>query len=776
MKSSSCASDPVSAVLTALGMVHSMKFIPHAAVDSLDGSTLDSPSHGRFVDGFTCRTLVWLLLLICPGSLFAQKVEGEWYVIPGEITTEVYRAIRNDTERAIKRGVQKIVYEFQSRELSEFGPCNDLATFFLQEIKGTVQTIAVVDGPINGNAVLPVLACSVVYMTPQSSIGFNQRALEKSGIIDVTKVAGFMKVGENRGLPVALLIKMLKPELVVYRFDKDGQQFRLSKQQTDDFNLPVSDKHLIGKDDARLQPQEFLRAGTLGLFRADEAEKLGLIKRVYASKNEISTRVGVPIGRNPLPEHPKAAVIEISGDAGNGTYEMALDKVRRAIKEEVNCIIFHMINMNGGPETVASATQLANDLIEKTHGERRIKTIAYIPENCTGTANFIALACDEIVLGPDAKICDVSNLVYQAANVLFDATLINERQQSLINIVQKSGVPEVIVRGMFQPNLELVQVQEVPDPNKPDQNMAVQLKDKTELRPGWVEMSVIKKKGQLLVLTAAQAVEIGLARTILQTKDLGAVQSISEVFRLYGISAGDVIIMRANWLDNLVLFLQHPATTTLLAIVAFLGLILEIKAPGTTVPIIVSAICFLLLFWAHSWLSGQVNALAILLFLLGIVLLAVELFVLPGFGVTGVSGIILMLLGLSLVVVKQWPQTPDEYMVLGRNFGIFSGGLLFSVLGAFAVARFLPSLPMFNWLMLPPPDEETSDAAGTIAPASSPSLLGAVGTAVTELRPVGRACFGDDYIDVTTESGFVDAGRRVQIIEIDGIKVIVKPV
>jgi len=758
-------------------MVPSMKLSPQYAVAPLNTSSSASLPVGRFADAFTVRTLAWLLLLICPGSLLAQhKVEGEWVVIPGEITTETYRALRNDTERAIKRGVQKIVYEFQSKELSEFGPCNDLATFFLQEIKGNVQTIAVVDGPLNGNVVLPVLSCNSVYMTPQGSLGFNQRALEKSGIIDVTKVAGFQKVGANRGKPVALLIKMLKPELVVYRFDKDGQQFRLRKEQCDEFNIPVDDKYLIGKDDARQQPQEFLRAGTLGVYPAEEAEKLGLINRVYANKTEIATRVGVALGRNPLPEHPKAAVIEISGDSGNGTFEMAQDKIRRAIKEEVNCIIFHLINMNGGPETVASATQLANDLVEKTRGERRIKTVAYIPENCSGTANFIAMACDEIVMGPDAKIGDVNNLVYQAANQPYDAALINERQQSLINIAQKSGVSEAIVRGMFQLNLELVQVQEVPDPNKADQNLAMQIKDKTELRPGWVEISVIKKKGQLLVLTAAQAVEVGLARTVIQTKDLGAVQSISEVFRLYGISAGDVIIMRASWLDNLVLFLQHPATTTVLAIIAFLGLILEIKAPGTTVPIIVSAICFLLLFWAHSWLSGQVNALAILLFLLGIVLLAVEIFVLPGFGVTGVSGIILMLLGLSLVVVKQWPQTSEEYMVLGRNFGIFSGGLLFSIFGAFALARFLPSLPMFHWLMLPPPDEETSDAGGGLPPASSPSLLGAVGTAVTELRPVGRACFGDDYIDVTTESGFVDAGKRVQIIEIDGLKVIVKPV
>lgn len=755
-------------------MVHSMKFSPRVRAPH----QLIAAQAGCLA--FHNDLALWLLaccLVFTPAPVHAQPVDGEWFVIPGEITTEVYRTIRNDTERAIKRGVQKIVYEFQSRELSEFGPCLDLSTFLLEGIQGRIQTFAVIDGPINGHACLAVLACRSIYATPRASLGFDQRALEKSGQADVTKVAAYMKVGENRGRPVPLLIKMLKPELVVYRFDRDGLQFRLSKQQCDEFNLPVTDKHLLGKDDVRVQPQEYLRAGTPGIYKADEAEKLSLINRVYQTKAEIATRIGVPMGRSPLPEHPKAAVIEITGDVGNGTYEMAQDKIRRALRENVDCIIFHLINMNGGPETVASATQMANELLDKTRGERRIKTVAYIPETCLGTANFIALACDEIVMGPQAKLGDMTNLVYEKPNQPFERNLISERQQSLINIASKSGVSEVVVKGMFQPDLEIVQVQEVPDPNKPEQNLAIQLKDKAELRPGWNELGIVKKKGMLLVLDAKQAVAIGLARTYLNTKDAaGAAPSINEVFTLYGISAGDVVVMRASWLDNLVLFLQHPATTTLLAILAFLGLILEIKAPGTTVPIIVSACCFLLLFWAHSWLSGQINALAILLFLLGIVLLGVEMFVLPGFGVTGVSGIILMLLSLSLVVVKQWPQTSEEYKALGQNFSIFTGGLIFSILGAFAIARFLPSVPMFNWLMLPAPDEENSEAASTIPPASSPQLLGAVGTAVTELRPAGRACFGDEYIDVTTESGFVEAGKRVQIIEIDGLRVVVKPV
>ncbi|HNK41173.1 MAG TPA: hypothetical protein PL002_08305, partial [Flavobacteriales bacterium] len=171
-----------------------------------------------------------------------------------------------------------------------------------------------------------------------------------------------------------------------------------------------------------------------------------------------------------------------------------------------------------------------------------------------------------------------------------------------------AGVNDAVVKGMFQRDMEIVQVQEVPDPKKLEQNLTVQLKDRNDLRPGWTELGVAKKKGQLLILTATQAVDAGVARKELLAKDMEGQQAINSVYVFYGISPGDVIVMRANWLDNLVLFLQHPATTSLLAIIAFLGLILEIKAPGTTVPIIVSAFCFLLLQIPLAWyLSGQVG-------------------------------------------------------------------------------------------------------------------------------------------------------------------------
>ena len=78
--------------------------------------------------------------------------------------------------------------------------------------------------------------------------------------------------------------------------------------------------------------------------------------------------------------------------------------------------------------------------------------------------------------------------------------------------------------------------------------------------------------------------------------------------------------------------------------------------------------------------------------------------------------------------------------------------------------------------MLPAPDDENSESGGSLPLASSASLLGAVGTVVTTLRPAGKARFGDELIDVVGEGSFVDVGRRVQVIEIDGVHVIVKAI
>jgi len=100
-----------------------------------------------------------------------------------------------------------------------------------------------------------------------------------------------------------------------------------------------------------------------------------------------------------------------------------------------------------------------------------------------------------------------------------------------------------------------------------------------------------------------------------------------------------------------------------------------------------------------------------------------------------------------------------------------------AIVAGFTLAWFLPGIPYFNRLVLQPPNEEMEgpldvSASGTI----SPALLGAIGVAVTTLRPAGKAQFGDEFLDVVAEGDYVNPGSRVQVIEIEGNRVVVKEV
>jgi membrane-bound serine protease (ClpP class) len=711
------------------------------------------------------------------------RMQGEWIMLPGEITSEAFTQFKIDTERAIKSGARVLVYHFQAGEISNFGPCVDLANYLLDRIEARVETVAFIDGALNGNAVLAALACNKVYMAAggngrtEASIGFTQPAIDKTAPIDRTKLQAYLNMADRRGRPAALVLKMLDPALVVYQFEAGGKRYKLDAAGVERLGLP--DSLALGPEEQRLQPQVYAPAGKPGVYSAREAEAAGLSSRTVASAQQLVERLGLPpaVLRGNLQgvPNPRAAVIEVHDEIDGGTVDMVLRKVAKAIDvEKVNCIILQLGTARGGLKSAERAEKLARELRERCKAAG-VLTVAFIPEQCTGAANFLAFACDQIVLGPRATLGDCRALVYESptSKILNDEATVRDVKQQLVNLAEQQLYSPVLIRGMFEIDLEIIAARQRPDPNKPqDGGTAIVYLPRSEVRGDWepAPLAPLKKPGQLLILPADVAVQVGLARAALLTTE------IDGVLNLYGIKKGDARIMPADWLDALVELLRNQVTMVFLVVVGFTCIILELKSPGLTIPGVIAAVCFVLVFWSQSWLAGELNALAILMFLLGIVLLGVEVFILPGFGVTGVAGVVLMLLGLSLLIVKQWPQSMAEYEELGKRFALFAGVLVIAVVAAFGLAKYLPQIPVVNRLMLPPPDEETSDAAATMPPAVAPELLGKIGTAVTELRPAGKACFDDEYIDVVLEGGYVDAGAKVQVIEIDGLRVMVKAV
>ena len=156
----------------------------------------------------------------------------------------------------------------------------------------------------------------------------------------------------------------------------------------------------------------------------------------------------------------------------------------------------------------------------------------------------------------------------------------------------------------------------------------------------------------------------------------------------------------------------------------------------------------------------------------------------PGFTVPGISGVVLIVVSLALATLERKPETTQEWMSFGRALGAVGLSLAGAITLAFLVAWYLPSIPYANRLILKPPAEAREGLDGDERDAISEDgfhielarLLGAIGVAATALRPAGIASFGDEFVDVISEGNYVAAGTRVQVIEIEGNRVVVKEV
>jgi membrane-bound serine protease (ClpP class) len=233
---------------------------------------------------------------------------------------------------------------------------------------------------------------------------------------------------------------------------------------------------------------------------------------------------------------------------------------------------------------------------------------------------------------------------------------------------------------------------------------------------------------------------------------------------------------QTQWLDRVAEFFREPIVNVALVALGIIGLIFEIKLPGTTFPGSVAAICFVLFFWAYSFV-GEFTLLAIMLFLLGLVFVGIEVFVVPGLGFSGVAGAVLMFIGLLLVTLEHWPNNENEWTDLGATFGRLTIGIAVAVVGALALTWSLPSIPLLNWIVLKPPSAEADRVPPTsLSNSGQVELLGAIGVAVTPLRPSGKAQFGGQFLDVIAEGDYVAPGCRVQVVELEGPRIVVKEV
>lgn len=270
----------------------------------------------------------------------------------------------------------------------------------------------------------------------------------------------------------------------------------------------------------------------------------------------------------------------------------------------------------------------------------------------------------------------------------------------------------------------------------------------------------VVEAGKLLTLTTEEAVRLRYAR---EAVDLDAV--------LGGVNAGDAVVTttEVNWAENVVRFLTHPAVAPLLLSLGFLGILFELKTPAFGLAGTVG-ITSLAAFFGSRYLVGLAGWEELLLVVAGVLLIALEVFVIPGFGVAGIAGALALGAGIMLSLVGI-AATPAEW---SQAAGVLSLSLLVGLVIAWALLRKLPKTGRFtsSGLML---GGATDRESGYLSQPARADLVGSLGVALTDLRPSGAAKFGEERVDVVSDSSWISAGTPVRIVRAEGYRHVVEP-
>jgi membrane-bound serine protease (ClpP class) len=253
----------------------------------------------------------------------------------------------------------------------------------------------------------------------------------------------------------------------------------------------------------------------------------------------------------------------------------------------------------------------------------------------------------------------------------------------------------------------------------------------------------------------------------------GTISSLSGLLERIEEGQSEVVTLEQNMPDRMVATLTGTGITSLLVLIGLIALFIEITSPGFGIPGTVAIVAFTILFISHSFL-GTVGSVELLIFVLGIVLLLLEIFIIPGFGVAGVSGILLIVV--SLILAMQdfvWPAFEWQWDILRRNFILVLATLAGAFVSVIVIARMVPGIALFRGLML---SNRQLPAEGYSAhrPEPQEDLVGMRGTAVTTLRPVGKAEIGDQVRIVEAEGEYIGAGSAVVVTEVSGNRITVR--
>jgi membrane-bound serine protease (ClpP class) len=275
---------------------------------------------------------------------------------------------------------------------------------------------------------------------------------------------------------------------------------------------------------------------------------------------------------------------------------------------------------------------------------------------------------------------------------------------------------------------------------------------------GSVNIGIIKK-GKTLTLTTSEAIANGFCE--------GTANSIEEVIQKLGITDYELIKHQESALDKVISILMNPVLSGILMLVIIGGIYFELQTPGVGFPL-VAAIIAAVLYFAPLYLDGLAENWEILIFLGGIGLLAVEIFVLPGFGVAGIAGIVLMVLGLTLSLIRNVKL--DFTFAGGDEIAAAIFRVVITLLAAIVLFLLFADKLLFKgpFKKLVLADTQNRHEGYVSQTDSSNSLIGKTGITINDLRPAGTVEIDNERYDVISDGEHIPKNTNVKVVKVQG--------
>jgi len=425
----------------------------------------------------------------------------------------------------------------------------------------------------------------------------------------------------------------------------------------------------------------------------------------------------MPVFAQPAPVY----IVPVEGVIDLGLAPFIQRVLEEAGQKRAKAVIFE-VNTFGG--RVDAAVLIRDAILES-----KVPTVAFINKRAISAGALISLAAETIVMADGSTIGAATPVQMGApgapAQPVAEKTVSYMRKEFRAT-AEKRNRPGLVAEAMVDADVEIEDVIE---------------------------------KGKLLTLTTEEAITLKVA-------DFRA-NSLELVLQSLNLEDVEVRHVSETWAETLVRFLTNPAVSSLLMTLGILGIIVEIRAPGFGIPGAVGLMSLALFFWGH-WLVRLAGWEEVLLVGIGLILVGIEVFVIPGFGVFGVLGIASLLAGLGLSLVG----AGATWEVVMESIGQVALSLLVAIAIGVLVLRVFPRLPFGKRLVL-----EDSLQAGEgyqSTPDTDRQWLGKQGTAFTDLHPSGIAHLNGERVDVVSDGDFIQAGQRIEVVHVDGNRVVVR--